>query len=108
MDRSVRGVWASIRSRDPPQRSKELAHGGDMRQMTRWVGAGLVSLAGMGCVAANFPGQPSAGELARDMIADDMPRLARMQRPEDRPIQLAQATVPPQTSLPTQSMPPLN
>jgi len=79
-----------------------------MRQMTRWVGAGLMSLAGMGCVAANFPGQPSAGDLGRDLKTEEMPRLARMQRPDEGPIMVAQATIPAQTSFPTQTMPPLS
>lgn len=74
-----------------------------MRHLTRWLGAGIVSLAGMGCVAANFPGQPSAGELARDLIADEMPRLTRMQRADDGPVVLAQATLPAQSSPPTPS-----
>jgi parvulin-like peptidyl-prolyl isomerase len=67
-----------------------------MRHMKQWFGAGLLSLAGMGCVAADFPGQPTAGELVRDLTPvefarSEAPRLARMQRGDEAPIVLAQA-----------------
>src|SRR5436190_1737904 len=42
---------------------------------------------------------------AGGLSADEMPRLTRMQRADDGPIVLAQATLPSASSLPTQSSP---
>ncbi len=65
-----------------------------MRHMTQWIGAGLLSMASMGCVSADFPGQPSARELARDLTPAESPRLSRMQRGDDAPVMVAQAPPP--------------
>jgi parvulin-like peptidyl-prolyl isomerase len=71
-----------------------------MRHLTRWIGAGLVGLTSMGCVATSFPGQPSARELAGDLMPGENAPVARMQRGDESPIVLAQAYGPPSLSIP--------
>ncbi len=70
-----------------------------MRHMTQWIGVGLLGLMSAGCVATNFPGQPTAGDLADDM-GGELPRQARMQRGDDAP---AKNAPPPPPSFAPQS-----
>ena len=64
----------------------------------RWIGSGLLGLAGLaalGCATA-YPGAPGVGELSQHLtLAEDSGRQVRGQRPDDAPIQLAQAQVGP-------------
>lgn len=59
-----------------------------MRQLTRWLAAGLMGLTG--CATVNYPGAPSVGELGRDMTPEETPRVSRGQRADDAPIVVAQ------------------
>ena len=65
----------------------------------RWIGSGLVGLASLGCVAADYPGRPSPRELIQDLMLPETPTATRMQRGDDQPILLAQG--PPPVTAPT-------
>jgi parvulin-like peptidyl-prolyl isomerase len=55
-----------------------------MRRFMLWLGAFGVGLLSVGCASVDFPGQPTYGELARDLSPDEVARSEYV-RPTDKP-----------------------